>query len=213
MLREVQFDDWYTAIIIASLIIMVSAKIFNPSRFRELINNSNYLRIYIKDHKFFNLFDILLFTNFCINAVLIMSLFYSTLNKFNIKLNDFIALSGLLGLVFTGKFLIEFIIGSIFEIKDISFRHIFQQISTLNILGIILLPLNALSVFSYPKQLLLFVIIFSISCLIMLYSLLKSIKNNQKLLINNFFYFILYLCTLEIGPYVILCKLFSYEIN
>ena len=213
MLREVQFDDWYTAIIIASLIIMVSAKIFNPSRFRELINNSNYLRIYIKDHKFFNLFDILLFTNFCINAVLIMSLFYSTLNKFNIKFNDFIALSGLLGLVVTGKFLIEFIIGSIFEIKDISFRHIFQQISTLNILGIILLPLNALSVFSYPKQLLLFVIIFSISCLIMLYSLLKSIKNNQKLLINNFFYFILYLCTLEIGPYVILCKLFSYEIN
>ena len=213
MLREVQFDDWYTAIIIASLIIMVSAKIFNPSRFRELINNSNYLRIYIKDHKFFNLFDILLFTNFCINTVLIMSLFYSTLNKFNIKLNDFIALSGLLGLVVTGKFLIEYIIGSIFEIKDISFRHIFQQISTLNILGIILLPLNALSVFSYPKQLLLFVIIFSISCLIMLYSLLKSIKNNQKLLINNFFYFILYLCTLEIGPYVILCKLFSYEIN
>ena len=213
MLREVQFDDWYTAIIIASLIIMVSAKILNPSRFRQLINNSNYLRIYIKDHKFFNLFDILLFTNFCINTVLIMSLFYSTLNKFNIKFNDYIALSGLLGLVFTGKFLIEFIIGSIFEIKDISFRHIFQQISTLNILGIILLPLNALSVFSYPKQLLLFVIIFSISCLIMLYSLLKSIKNNQKLLINNFFYFILYLCTLEIGPYVILCKLFSYEIN
>ena len=213
MLREVQFDDWYTAIIIASLIIMVSAKILNPSRFRQLINNSNYLRIYIKDHKFFNLFDILLFTNFCINAVLIMSLFYSTLNKFNLKFNDFIALSGLLGLVVTGKFLIEFIIGSIFEIKDISFRHIFQQISTLNILGIILLPLNALSVFSYPKQLLLFVIIFSISCLIMLYSLLKSIKNNQKLLINNFFYFILYLCTLEIGPYVILCKLFSYEIN
>lgn len=213
MLREVQFDDWYTAIIIASLIVMVSAKILNPSRFRQLINNSNYLRIYIKDHKFFNLFDILLFTNFCINAVLIMSLFYSTLNKFNIKFNDFIALSGLLGLVVTGKFLIEFIISSIFEIKDISFRHIFQQISTLNILGIILLPLNALSVFSYPKQLLLFVIIFSISCLIMLYSLLKSIKNNQKLLINNFFYFILYLCTLEIGPYVILCKLFSYEIN
>ena len=213
MLREVQFDDWYTAIIIASLIIMVSAKILNPSRFRQLINNSNYLRIYIKDHKFFNLFDILLFTNFCINAVLIMSLFYSTLNKFNIKFNDFIALSGLLGLVVTGKFLIEYIIGSIFEIKDISFRHIFQQISTLNILGIILLPLNALSVFSYPKQLLLFVVIFSISCLIMLYSLIKSIKNNQKLLINNFFYFILYLCTLEIGPYVILCKLFSYEIN
>ena len=213
MLRVVQFDDWYTAIIIASLIIMVSAKILNPSRFRELINNSNYLRIYIKDHKFFNLFDILLFTNFCVNAVLIMSLFYSTLNKFNLKFNDFIALSGLLGLVVTAKFLIEFIIGSIFEIKNISLSHVFQQISTLNVLGIILLPFNALSIYSYPKQLLLFGVIFIISCIIIFYGLIKSIKSYQKLLINNFFYFILYLCTLEIGPYVILCKLFSYEIN
>jgi len=213
MLRVVQFDDWYTAIIIASLIIMVSAKILNPSRFRELINNSNYLRIYIKDHKFFNLFDILLFTNFCVNAVLIMSLFYSTLNKFNLKFNDFIALSGLLGLVVTAKFLIEFIIGSIFEIKNISLSHVFQQISTLNVLGIILLPFNALSIYSYPKQLLLFGVIFIISCIIIFYGLIKSIKSYQKLLINNFFYFILYLCTLEIGPYVILCKLFSYDIN
>ena len=213
MLREVIFNDWYTAIIIASLIIIVSAKILSPNRFRELLNNSNYLRIYIKDHKFFNPFDILLFINFCMNAVLVISLYYSTLNKFNLKLNDFITLSGMLGLGVTGKLLIEFIIGYIFKIKDISFRHIFQQISTLNILGIVLLPFNALSVFSYPKQLLLFVVIFSISCLIMIYGLFKSIKNNQKLLINNFFYFILYLCTLEIGPYVILCKLFSYEIN
>lgn len=213
MLRVVQFDDWYTAIIIASLIIIVSAKILNPSRFRELINNSNYLRIYIKDHKFFNLFDILLFTNFCVNAVLIMSLFYSTLNKFNLKFNDFIALSGLLGLVVTAKFLIEFIIGSIFEIKNITLSHVFQQISTLNVLGIILLPFNALSIYSYPKQLLLFGVIFVISCIIIFYGLIKSIKSYQKLLINNFFYFILYLCTLEIGPYVILCKLFSYDIN
>ena len=213
MLRVVQFDDWYTAIIIASLIIMVSAKILNPSRFRELINNSKYLRIYIKDHKFFNLFDILLFTNFCVNAVLIISLFYSTLNKFNLKFNDFIALSGLLGLVVTAKFLIEFIIGSIFEIKNISLSHVFQQISTLNVLGIILLPFNALSIYSYPKQLLLFGVIFIISCIIIFYGLIKSIKSYQKLLINNFFYFILYLCTLEIGPYVILCKLFSYDIN
>ena len=213
MLRVVQFDDWYTAIIIASLIIIVSAKILNPSRFRELINNSNYLRIYIKDHKFFNLFDILLFTNFCVNAVLIISLCYSTLNKFNLKFNDFIALSGLLGLVVTAKFLIEFIIGSIFEIKNISLSHVFQQISTLNVLGIILLPFNALSIYSYPKQLLLFGVIFIISCIIIFYGLIKSIKSYQKLLINNFFYFILYLCTLEIGPYVILCKLFSYDIN
>ena len=213
MIRKVLFEDWYTAIIIVSLIIMVSAKILNINRFRELINNPNYLRIYIKDHKFFNPFDILLFTNFCINGVLIMSLFYSTINEFNLKYNDFIVLSILLGLGLTAKLIIGVIIGSVFEIKNISLSHVFQQISTLNILGVILLPFNALAVFSFPKQPLLFGVIFTISCLIIFSGLLKSIKSYQKLLINNLFYFILYLCTLEIGPYVILCKLFSYDIN
>ena len=113
MIRKVLFEDWYTAIIIVSLIIMVSAKILNTNRFRELINNPNYLRIYIKDHKFFNPFDILLFTNFCINGVLIMSLFYSTINEFNLKYNDFIVLSILLGLGLTAKLIIGVIIGAV----------------------------------------------------------------------------------------------------
>ena len=164
MIRKVLFEDWYTAIIIVSLIIMVSAKILNTNRFRELINNPNYLRIYIKDHKFFNPFDILLFTNFCINGVLIISLFYSTINEFNLKYNDFIVLSILLGLGLTAKLIIGVIIGSVFEIKNISLSHVFQQISTLNILGVILLPFNALAVFSFPKQPLLFGVIFTISC-------------------------------------------------
>ncbi|MDC1470085.1 DUF4271 domain-containing protein [Flavobacteriaceae bacterium] len=34
-------------------------------------------------------------------------------------------------------------------------------------------------------------------------------KFYQKLLMDNFFYFILYLCTLEIGPYILMWKLFS----
>jgi hypothetical protein len=142
-----------------------------------------------------------------------MSLFYSTINEFNLKYNDFIVLSILLGLGLTAKLIIGVIIGSVFEIKNISLSHVFQQISTLNILGVILLPFNALAVFSFPKQPLLFGVIFTISCLIIFSGLLKSIKSYQKLLINNLFYFILYLCTLEIGPYVILCKLFSYDIN
>jgi len=65
-----------------------------------------------------------------------MSLFYSTINEFNLKYNDFIVLSILLGLGLTAKLIIGVIIGSVFEIKNISLSHVFQQISTLNILGI-----------------------------------------------------------------------------
>jgi hypothetical protein len=52
-----------------------------------------------------------------------------------------------------------------------------------------------------------------LSGLILFIGFIRSIKFYQKQLINNFFYFILYLCTLEIGPYILICKLFSYDIN
>jgi len=217
MLREVLFNDWYTTIIIASLTIIVIAKLLNPNRFVEfmkLIGNSNYLRIHFKDHRFFNPFDVFLFINFCINAVLtgiIAYRFYES--NVNINFVYFIKLVAILGIGFLLKILLELAVGAIFEIEKISHSYVFQQISTLNFLGVLLLPLNALLVFSFPNQFSLLVITLVISGLIILIGLFKSIKSYQKVLINNFFYFILYLCTLEIGPYVILCKLFSYDIN
>lgn len=39
-------------------------------------------------------------------------------------------------------------------------------------------------------------------------ALFYSYKTNRKLIITNFFYFILYLCALEISPYIILYKVF-----
>ena len=217
MLREVLFNDWYTTIIIASLAIIAVAKLINPIRFvgfMKLIGNSNYLRIHFKDHRFFDPFDVFLFINFCLNAVLTGILTCSYLEP-NAVLSyiDFIKLVIILGLGLLIKVLIELAVGSLFEIGKILHSYVFQKISVLNLLGVLLLPLNSLLVFSFPGQPSLLVITLAISSLIILIGLFKSIKSYQKLLINNFFYFILYLCTLEIGPYVILCKLFSYDIN
>ena len=217
MLREVLFNDWYTTIIIASLAIIAVAKLINPIRFvgfMKLIGNSNYLRIHFKDHRFFDPFDVFLFINFCLNAVLTGILTYSYLEP-NAVLSyiDFIKLVIILGLGLLIKVLIELAVGYLFEIGKILHSYVFQKISVLNFLGVLLLPLNSLLVFSFPGQPSLLVITLAISSLIILIGLFKSIKSYQKLLINNLFYFILYLCTLEIGPYVILCKLFSYDIN
>ena len=217
MLREVLFNEWYTTIIIVSLAIIAVAKLINPIRFvgfMKLIGNSNYLRIHFKDHRFFDPFDVFLFINFCLNAVLTGILACSYLEPNTVfSYIDFIKLVIILGIGLLIKALIELAVGSLFEIGKILHSYVFQKISVLNFLGVLLLPLNALLVFSFPGQPSLLVITLAISSLIILIGLFKSIKSYQKLLINNFFYFILYLCTLEIGPYVILCKLFSYDIN
>ena len=130
MLREVLFNDWYTTIIVASLVIIVSAKLLNVNRFTDfikLIGTSNYLRIYFKDHKFFDPFDILLFLNFCINAVLIGILTYNSFVD-NIELNSSLFLRLLL--IFTGsvllKILVELGVGDLFDIKKLFHSYVFQ---------------------------------------------------------------------------------------
>jgi len=217
MLREVQFNDLYTTIIVACLAIIVGAKYLKPQRFIDilrLLGNSNYLRIYFKDHKFLDPFDIILFLNFCLNGMLISLLTYIQLvKKTDIDIVLFLKLSVVFGAVVLVKILIELGIGYLFDIQKIFHSYVFQQVSFFNFLGIILLPLNSLLIFGVPNNRFLLTFILSISGLILLIGMLKSIKFYQKLLINNLFYFILYLCTLEIGPYILLCNLFSYDIN
>ena len=217
MFREVLFNDLYTTIIVASLAIIVGAKLLNFNRFTCLIRlfgNSIYLRIYFKDHKFLDPFDILLSLNFCINGTLTGILTYTHFaQKIELDALLFIKLVGLLGAWIFLKILLEIGIGYLFDIPKLFHSHVFQQVSYLNFLGIFLLPLNSLLIFVAPNHHLLLVSILVISGVILFSGFMKSIKTYQKLLINNFFYFILYLCTLEIGPYIVLCKLYSLDIN
>jgi len=208
MLREVLFNDWYTTIIVASLTITVSAKLLNFNRFTHflrLIGNSNYLRIYVKDHKFLDPFDVVLFLNFCVNGTLIGILTYSHFVQ-NLEITPllFLKIAAILGAGALIKVLLELGIGYLFDIPKLFHSYVFQQISFINFLGVVLLPLNSLLIFGVPNNHTLIVFILLVSGLILLIGLMKSIKSYQKLLINNFFYFILYLCTLEIAPCIIL---------
>ena len=217
MLREVQFNDLYTIIIVISLTMIVCAKLINSNRFSDflrLIGTTNYLRIYFKDHKFFDPFDVVLFLNFCINAALISVLTYTIFIQ-DIDINYLLFLK--LALLFGGGVLIRILIklgiGLVFDIKILFNSYVFQQLSFLNYLGMILLPLNALLIYGAPANSNLLVLILAISGLILGVGFLKTFKSYQNLLINNLFYFILYLCTLEIGPYIILYALFPLDIN
>jgi hypothetical protein len=217
MLREVSFNDLYTTIIVASLTIIVSAKLINFKRFLDFIRlfgASNYLKVYFKDHLFLDPFDILLFLNFCVNGTLTGVLTYSHFaQKFEPDALMFLTLVVVLGSWILLKILLELGIGHLFDIPKLFHSYVFQQISFLNFLGVVLLPLNSLLIFGASNHQILLIMILLISGIIIFTGLLKTIKSYQKLLINNFFYFILYLCTLEIGPYLVVWKLFSLDIN
>ena len=116
---------------------------------------------------------------------------------------------GLIALGIVLKIGFELLIGFVFDLYKPLNVLTFQQISSINFAGVLLLPMNALLVFylNFDKSAVLIVVLLVLFVLIL--GMVKTIQSNLKLILGNFLYFILYICTLEFGPYVIIYNYLS----
>jgi hypothetical protein len=105
------------------------------------------------------------------------------------------------------KILLERLIGSLFDIDKLMDVYLFQKTSYKNYTGFVLFPINLLLVYTIAPTALICYIVIGIVAVINLIGFIITLKNHQNIVVNNLFYFILYLCALEIGPYLILYKL------
>lgn len=210
MLREIISNDFFTILLILGLVFVATAKVVAPKRFNDFITvlgNSKYLKIYAREQKFFDKFDALLFVNFLLSLALFLFIsykFYTQSDRIPLEImfKIFIGIS-----IFTlFKVLIELIIGSVFDMSVMIDQYLFQKISYKNYLGILLIPINAVLLFSFNPTLYFFYVIIGIFFVIILIGLVTSFKAHQTLIKYNFLYFILYLCALEIVPFVVLYK-------
>ncbi len=213
MIRDVISNEWFTILIVFCLGILTLAKFLYAKRFVDfvgVIGNSKYLKIYSRDQKFIDQFDALLFINLIISISIFSYVSYTTLFdviEFNIALFIKIVLG--FGALILIKVLVERLIGSLFDIDGVIDNYIFQKTNYKNYIGLILLPINVILIYGItPSKSIIYGIV-GILLLIILTGFLTSFKSYQKLLLSNIFYFILYLCALEIAPYIILYKVFN----
>ncbi|GAA4944879.1 DUF4271 domain-containing protein [Algibacter agarivorans] len=212
MLRNIISNEIFTILIIIGLVIVAIAKLTAPKRFDDFIivlGNTRYLKIYSKDQKFFDRFDGLLFSNLILSLTVFCFIIYRHITESNqTTMNTMFKLAFGIGVFILIKVLFERLIGSLFEIDKIIDQYLFQKTSYKNFLGILLLPINALLLFSFQPTL---PIIYGMIILLIIVNIIglnSSFKTHQSLIKNNLFYFILYLCALEIAPYIILYKVF-----
>ncbi|WP_242156120.1 DUF4271 domain-containing protein [Aestuariivivens sediminis] len=212
MIREVSSNELFTLLLVCCLLIVALAKLVSVKRFNDFIymfTNSKYLKIYARDQKFLDKFDALLFVNLIISAGVFIILVFQLYNQTNgLYINLLFKITVGIGSFFLIKVLIERLVGSLFEIDTLIDTYLFQKISYKNYLGLILLPINAILIYSFEPSAVHFYIAFGILFTVNIAGLITSFKRHQSLIKNNFFYFILYLCALEIAPYVILYKVF-----
>ena len=214
MHRDIISNELFTILLVSGLLFIAIAKAVAPKRFHDfiyLLINSKYLKIYARDQKFLDKFDALLFVNliFSLSVFFYVGYQYFT-ERMTPSINSMFKISIGIGVFILIKVLIERLIGSLFEIDKLIDQYLFQKISYKNYLGLLLLPINALLIFGLNPTLTMFY--FSIILLVSVngIGLITSYKAHENLIKQNLFYFILYLCALEIAPYIILYKVFKY---
>ena len=213
MLREVISNEWITILIVICITILTIVKFSYSKRFFDfswIIVNSNYLKIYSRDNKYLDNFNVLLFTNQIIGISIFVYLIFKTyINDLSIDLILSLKVIGVFIVIIFTKFFIELLIGWLFNINALIGSYLFQKMNYKNLIGIILIPINIILVYAVePTEKLIYGFLIGLLVLNFI-GFLSTFKTHQKLLLSNSFYFILYLCALEIGPYIILYKLFN----
>ena len=148
---------------------------------------------------FFTLFQLLNFSLFIYLASNILS------NSESDQYPEvFSIILGFLLLFLIGKILLQMGGGFVFNNNKIISEFIFKKLSYLNYSSIIMLASNIIIAYVLTdSKIVVFASIFLI-VVVNVIGWITIIKNYQKLISSYFFYFILYLCALEIAPFVII---------
>lgn len=209
-----QNHHWVSLVFLAILIFLTWAKVLYKDRLlhtASLFIANKYLFIYFNKEKndIINLFQFLLFlTQILVLALLLY--FANNLWQFSDRLNGlngYLLLLAGVGLYFCLRYLIGLFLAEIFNIKTKYDKIVYDKVSYFNNLILWILPFLILSSYANIYQEIFFKITFSVLVILLILRYALVLANNKKLIVNNLFYFILYLCALEIAPLAIILKL------
>ncbi|MGG7036683.1 MAG: DUF4271 domain-containing protein [Flavobacterium sp.] len=197
--------DWATFLFIFSFaLIAVTRTAFEArfSDFSKILISDKYIKIYKDSSHLLSGFSILLFI---VQAISFSFFIQLLLHHFGyVSKTDwvmYIRIFTFFGIFVTSKFLIEKIIATTFNIEEFAEQFNLQKVSYRTFIGIILLPVNIYLFYNDKPSFFLIIGAIVVVLAINLYSYLISLKIYQNALANKLFYFILYLCALEIAPY------------
>jgi hypothetical protein len=207
--RIIESLDWVTLIMVGCIVVIAILKVIYPKRFEDFIRlpvSNNYFLAKGKSEELRHPFSILLFLIQLISISLFVYLFFLEKGKATVLL--FFQILSAVFIFIIVKASIEKMIGAIFSIKNIIDQYIYEKLSYRNFISLLLIIANLIFYFSVKPDLNTLLIFTGILFLINILILFYSYKKYRSLIFSNFFYFLLYICALEISPYLILYKAF-----
>lgn len=206
--------DWVTVVILLVLTLVTIAKFYFNDRFTKLFSllySEKYYTDFLKTKPFlFNFFHLFLFSVLLLNLSLLVYFSFETFkpDKYSYELGLFIQIVLVVFLYFLTRYVVGYFLGIIFDITEYQKYFTFMKISNLSMISILYFPL--LIVISYSSIALRKLLITTslVLLLILLFSRYYVMLKNERLNFNKLFYLILYLCALEIAPFIVIYKMF-----
>jgi len=207
-------SDWVTVFFLMVLILIAILQFNFTERFNKLFSlgfSEKYYTDYLKTRPLiFNWFHFIFFFIIIINITLLIFFVFKEFSPDSIDNQLYFFFKILLASIvyFLLRYIVGFIIGYILNVQDSQNYFTFLKISNLALLSILIFPLLILSNYSvgvFHKFLITFGIAFSLLASLFLYFVLIK---NEKLSFDNLFYLFLYLCALELAPFIVIYKLF-----
>ena len=203
--RVLEPKDWATFLFIFSFVIIAITKTAFETRFSEFLRiliSDKYIKIYKDPSHLMSGFTILLFIVQLISFSFFIQLllhYFGYVSKTDWLI--FIRIFTFFGIFVLSKFLIEKIIATVFNIEEFAEQFNLQKVSFRTFIGMLLLPINIYLFYNNIQSNIVIYCIIGVILIINLLSYIVSLKIYQNLLVGKLFYFILYLCALEIAPY------------
>ncbi|MFY7935898.1 MAG: DUF4271 domain-containing protein [Flavobacterium sp.] len=197
--------DWATVLFVLAIAVIALNKTVFSIRFNEFIKlgySDKYNKVYKDTNNLLSWFTISMFViqliSFSFFILLMLSYFNYT------KIDNYITYIQIVTFLFVfilSKFLIEKIIGTAINSESLVDQFNLIKVNYRAFLGFVLLPINIVLYYnSWPiKEV--FYIILSVFLIYNVFTYYFLVKTYQKTILSKLFYFILYLCTLEIAPY------------
>ena len=203
--RIMENKDWATVLFVLSFAIIAITKSVFENRFGDFANlifSNKYNKVYRDSSHIRSSFTISLFFVQVISFAFFIQI---SLSHFGYASKTdwilYIQIVTFLTFFILGKHLIEKIIATSFEIEEFFEQFSLQKVTYRTYIGLFILPLNIILFYydSFSRNITLVMI--AIILLVNVLTYLISIKNYQNIIFGKLFYFILYLCALEIAPY------------
>ncbi|RDI57027.1 DUF4271 domain-containing protein [Flavobacterium glaciei] len=203
--RITESKDWATVLFVLSFAIIAITKSVFENRFGDfsnLIFSNKYNKVYRDSSHLKSSFTISLFLVQIISLAFFIQIslsYFGHASKTDWIL--YIQIFTFLTFFVLSKYLIEKIIATSFNIEEFMEQFNLQKVTYRTYIGLIILPLNIILFYydSFSRNIPL--VIITIILIMNVLTYLISIKNYQNIIFGKLFYFILYLCALEIAPY------------